>query len=241
MGIRQDNGVDNVTPKDKWEFDSEVARCFADMLERSIPDYKSMRGLIYELGEKFITPGTWITDIGCSTGLAVEPFYRKHQGDNRYFLCDNSDAMLEVCREKFREGIESGHVEIEPGNFFDKMIPENQSLILSVLSMQFMPTAYRQRMINDIYRALNPGGAFLFVEKIIADEGTDDLEVELYYRMKRMNGYSDEKIMQKRRSLENVLSPLKAEWNVDMLHEAGFGKVDMFWRCLNFCGWVAIK
>ena len=74
MGIRQDNGVDNVTPKDKWEFDSEVARCFADMLERSIPDYKSMRGLIYELGEKFITPGTWITDIGCSTGLAVEPF-----------------------------------------------------------------------------------------------------------------------------------------------------------------------
>ena len=62
MGIRQDNGVDNVTPKDKWEFDSEVARCFADMLERSIPDYKSMRGLIYELGEKFITP--WNVDHG---------------------------------------------------------------------------------------------------------------------------------------------------------------------------------
>ncbi len=47
--------------------------------------------------------------------------------------------------------------------------------------------------------------------------------------------------MQKRKSLENVLSPLKAEWNKDMLHEAGFEKVDMFWRCLNFCGWVAIK
>lgn len=42
--------------------------------------------------------------------------------------------------------------------------------------------------------------------------------------------------MQKRKSLENVLSPLKAEWNEDMLHEAGFEKVDMFWRCLNFVG-----
>ena len=200
MGNKQENGVDNVTPKGKWEFDSEVAKCFADMLERSIPDYRSMRSLVYELGERFITPGTWITDIGCSTGLAVEPFYDKHFDDNRYFLCDNSEAMLEVCREKFAEGIRCGVVEIAPGNFYEKMLPGDQSLILSVLSMQFMPTAYRQRMINDIYKALNPGGAFLFVEKIIADEGTDDLEVELYYQMKRMNGYSDEKIMQKRKS-----------------------------------------
>ena len=68
--------VDNVSPNGKWEFDSEVARCFANMLERSIPDYRSMRSLVYEIGEKFITPDTWITDIGCSTGLAIEPFTR---------------------------------------------------------------------------------------------------------------------------------------------------------------------
>lgn len=241
MSSSQDNGVDNVTPKNKWEFDGEVARCFADMLERSIPDYRSMRSLVFELGERFIAPGTWITDIGCSTGLAVEPFYRNHQKDNRYILCDNSDAMLEVCREKFAEAVETGVVTLWAGNFYDKVMVSNQSLVLSILSMQFMPTAYRQRMINDIYNALNPGGAFVFVEKIIADEGMDDLEVDLYYQMKRMNGYTDEKIMQKRKSLENVLSPLKAEWNENMLHEAGFCKVDTFWRCLNFCGWIAVK
>lgn len=238
---KQNNAVDNVTPGEKWEFDSEVAKCFADMLERSIPDYKSMRSLVYEIGERFIKPGTWITDIGCSTGLAVEPFYNSHLTDNRYFLCDNSEAMLDVCREKFAYGVKRGAVEIVSGNFYEQTIPDNQSLVLSVLSMQFMPTAYRQKMINDIYNALNPGGVFVFVEKIIADKGTDDLEVDLYYQMKRMNGYTDESIMQKRKSLENVLSPLKAKWNVDMLHEAGFGKVDMFWRCLNFCGWVAVK
>ena len=26
--------IDNVTPGAKWEFDSDVARCFANMLER---------------------------------------------------------------------------------------------------------------------------------------------------------------------------------------------------------------
>ena len=29
---------DNVHPGEKWEFNGEVAACFANMLERSIPD-----------------------------------------------------------------------------------------------------------------------------------------------------------------------------------------------------------
>lgn len=66
MEIKNQN-VDNVVPKSKWEFDADVAHCFANMLERSIPDYRSMRSLVYELGERFIKPQTVITDIGCST------------------------------------------------------------------------------------------------------------------------------------------------------------------------------
>ena len=111
MEIKNQN-VDNVVPKPKWEFDADVAHCFANMLERSIPDYRSMRSLVYELGERFIKPQTVITDIGCSTGLAVEPFFNKHGDNNAYFLCDNSEAMIEVCRDKFSVGISGGYVEL---------------------------------------------------------------------------------------------------------------------------------
>ena len=69
------NEIDNVTPNDKWEFNKEVAKCFVDMLERSIPDYRSMRNLVFEIGEKYIQPDTWLVDVGCSTGLASEPFF----------------------------------------------------------------------------------------------------------------------------------------------------------------------
>ena len=55
--------------------------------------------------------------------------------------------------------------------------------------------------------SLTDGGALIFVEKILS-ENMDDLMVDLYYEMKRENGYTDEQIMSKRRSLENVLSPL---------------------------------
>lgn len=238
---KEDKIIDNITPNKRWEFNGDVASCFADMLERSIPDYRSMRSLVYELGERFIKPETYISDIGCSTGLAVEPFYAKHKGNNKYFLCDNSEPMVKVCRDKFSVGIETGNVEVVNGSFFEQKIPDNQSLVLSILSLQFMPTTYRQSIINSIYNSLNKGGAFILVEKIVADKGMDDINVDLYYKMKRENGYTDEKILQKRKSLENVLSPLRASWNVEMLQEAGFEKVDMFWRCLNFCGWVAVK
>ncbi len=241
MWNNQDNRIDNVTPKGKWEFDSEVARCFANMLERSVPDYRSMRSLVYELGEEFIKPGTWITDIGCSTGLAIEPFYQKHREENHYFLVDNSEDMLKECRGKFMVGIEAGFVKVVNGSFYEQKMPWNQSLVLSVLSLQFMPTTYRQKILCEIYSSMNSGGALILVEKIVGDGGMDDLMVEMYYRMKRENGYSEEAIMAKRKSLENVLSPLKAGWNVGMMREAGFRKLDMFWRCLNFCGWIAVK
>jgi len=238
---KKDKKTDDITPNHRWEFNSDVANCFADMLERSIPDYKSMRSLVYELGERFVKPETYISDIGCSTGLAVEPFYAKYKENNKYFLCDNSEPMVKACRDKFSVGIKNGNVEVVNGSFFEQKIPDNQSLVLSILSLQFMPTTYRQSIINSIYNSLNKGGAFILVEKIVANKGMDDINVDLYYKMKRENGYTDEKILQKRKSLENVLSPLRASWNVEMLQEAGFEKVDMFWRCLNFCGWVAVK
>ena len=44
-----------------------------------------------------------------------------------------------------------------------------------------------------IYDGLEPGGALIFVEKILS-ESMDDLMVELYYEMKRENGYTEEQI-----------------------------------------------
>lgn len=134
--------TDNVKPGDKWEFTSEVAACFANMLERSIPDYKSMRALVYKIGKQHIRPGTLVLDVGCSTGLAVEPFVREHEKENTFLLIDNAPAMVEACRERF-EGI--GSVDVKHGNLWQFLpLEEQTSLVLSVLSLQFMPTAYRQ-------------------------------------------------------------------------------------------------
>ena len=42
------------------------------------------------------------------------------------------------------------------------------------------------------------------------------------------------KLNEKRLSLEGVLVPVTSNWNIDLLKQAGFRKIDVFWRWMNF-------
>lgn len=236
---------DNLVYKSRFKFDGDVAACFTDMLGRSIPGYETMRELTYKVGCEFVKPGTMVMDLGCSNGLAVEPFIRRFGISNKFMLYDTSEPMLEECRRRFAAWAEqkTGTVTIINCDISDdiaQMFPV--SLVLSILTVQFTPIEKRQRIIQSVYDALEPGGAFIFVEKVLGNSAmTDALFVEEYESLKRGNEYTDEQIKSKRESLSGVLVPVAAEWNESMLRSAGFNTVECFWRYLNFCGWVAVK
>ncbi len=59
--------------------------------------------------------------------------------------------------------------------------------------------------------------------------------------MKRCNGYTREEIDRKRLSLEGVRVPLTARWNEELMQQAGFTRIDCFWRWMDFAGWVGVK
>ena len=58
---------------------------------------------------------------------------------------------------------------------------------------------------------------------------------------KRRNEYSELEISQKREALENVLIPYKTSENINLLREAGFKEVEVFFRWYNFTGIIAKK
>ena len=92
--------------------------------------------------------------------------------------------------------------------------------------------------VNNIFNS-NSGS---LVEKVLgADAFSDRLLVETYYDRKGENGYSTDQITAKRRSLEGVLVPVTADWNVEMLKQAGFKHVECYWRHLNFAAWIGVK
>lgn len=234
---------DNVMPTGKWEFDQEVTDCFEEMLERSIPAYSDMRELVTRIGKRYVRHRTSIIDLGCSTGEAINPFIQKFGCQNNYRLYDVSKPMLEKTRNRYAGWIEEGFVDVQELDIRNGL-PEHTyaSLILSVLTLQFTPIEYRQKIIQSIYDGLEPGGALILVEKVLGSNyALDSMLVDEYYRIKADNAYTQEQISAKRKSLEGVLVPITAKWNEEMLKDAGFRNVDCFWRYLNFAGWVAVK
>lgn len=233
---------DKTMPNTKWVFDEEVASVFDTMLSQSIPSYDRMRDLCFQLGKRFVTPNTGIVDLGASLGRAVEPFINQFGSANSYYLYEVSEAM----RDRL---VNNPTFMIDPVHILNQSIADvgsygaiRNSLILSILTLQFTPIEHRQTILSNIYNSLETGGAFILVEKVLGHTKLlDDTMVDTYYKMKGENGYTKEQIAAKRKSLEGVLVPVKAKWNQDLLIEAGFSHIDCFYRDLNFAGWIAIK
>lgn len=223
----------------KWEFDENVTKVFGDMLSRSIPNYEVMRQLVFNLGKNFILEDdSIIVDMGCSNGLSVESFVTAFPR-NPFYLLDVSKPMLEECRKRFKD---YPFVFVWDNDLRKGLPVDNINLALSILTLQFTPIEYRQNILQDVYDSLSDGGAFIIVEKVLGNSAKiDDLFVKEYYNLKQENGYTQEQIANKRKSLEGVLVPLTSSFNEHLLHQVGFKYVDCFFRCLNFAGWIAIK
>jgi len=239
---------DEVTPNGRWEFDTDVAEVFDDMLARSIPQYEVMREAVFQVAAPFQQKGTDIVDLGCSRGEAIAPFVDRFGAYNRYYLCDVSLPMLEATRERFKGLImgpmpgTQGIMRVEDLDLRESYPPVDACITLSVLTLQFTPMEYRQRILRNVWKHTASGGVFILVEKVLgATAEIDELMVNVYYDMKRRNGYTEDQIQRKRLSLEGVLVPATAAWNEDLLKMAGFRYVDCFWRWQNFSGWIAIK
>jgi tRNA (cmo5U34)-methyltransferase len=228
---------DQVKKEGKWTFDDEVTKCFDNMLVRSIPDYYTMRYLVGELGKSSITsPADVIVDYGCSVGGSIEPFVEL---GNKIYGIEVSKPMYEECKERFKC---YPQVEILPNDIVTDFPEIRAKLAMSILTIQFTPIEERWQLLKNIYDNLEEDGCFIFVEKILASSAEmDGLFTDAYYNMKRKNGYTEEQIFGKRKSLAGVLVPALSMDNEHFLYEVGFRKVECFWRCLNFAGWIARK
>lgn len=225
---------------DRWEFNAEVTRVFDDMLERSIPQYHAMRRTVFEIGRRFgrtdMTP--IVVDLGCSRGEAMRPFVEAGWLAVGY---ETSEPMLEAAAARYADCTQVTLVE------HDLRVPlppaiDAADVVLCVLTLIFTPINHRQRIVQDAYDRLRPGGAMLMVEKVLGrGASVDRLMVDLYHDTKVAAGYSREEVDRKALALEGVQVPVTAEWNEDLLRNAGFREVDCFWRWCNFAGWVAVK
>lgn len=245
-----------------WEFNAAVTDVFDEMLNRSIPQYEIMREAVLEVGTSFVRPGTVIIDLGTSRGEALAPLIKRFGAACEYIGVETSKPMAEAFKARFADWMkhEPGVASIVRLFEFDLRVqfpfdglsrsvataptalPQMATLVQSILTLMFTPINYRQKIVRQAYEVLQPGGAFILVEKVLGEGWyIDALQVAMYHEMKKRNGYSREEIDRKRLALEGIQVPVTARWNEELLRNAGFTQVDCFWRWMNFAAWVAIK
>jgi tRNA (cmo5U34)-methyltransferase len=229
-------------PAGPWQFDESVTNVFSDMLKRSIPQYEVMRRTVFDIGMRHAKPDTAVVDLGCSRGDALAPFVESLGSLNRYVGVEVAPPMLSAARDRFSQQIATGLVTIRSLDLREDYPAAEASVTLCVLTLQFIPLEHRQRVLHDAYANTQPGGAFVLVEKVLGStSGLNAMMVDVYYSRKREAGYTEEEVQRKKLALEGVLMPVTAQWNAQLLRDAGFREVDCFWRWMNFAGWVAIK
>lgn len=234
--------VDRVIPDGPWKFDQEVAETFDNMLERSIPQYQVMRRAVFDVGMRFVGPGSTVIDCGASRGEAIAPFVEELSGNGKFICVETSDPMADSLDARFAEERSEGVVEVHRRSLKDFYPDVDADLTLAILVMQFIPIEYRQSVIQRAYDRTRPGGALILVEKVLgADSDLNRLMVGLYHEHKLRHGYTREDVDRKAFSLEGVLVPVTAQWNVELLRQVGFRRIDCFWRWMNFAGWIAVK
>lgn len=222
-----------------FEFNAAVADVFDDMIHRSVPMYAELIRQQARIVQIAAPRGARIYDLGSSTGnLALALCKRMPAGAFSLAAVDTSQPMLDISKKRLNaigRSADVTHMNADVRN----IVLESAGAVVANFTLQFIPPADRDTLLEKIHRSLEPGGIFLFSEKIVhPDPGLADLQVNFYYRFKKENGYSELEISQKRDALENVLVPETVETHQKRLQRCGFTVCDLWLKWFNFCSWI---
>ncbi len=225
-----------------FRFDAQVADVFTDMIERSVPGYRSIITMIETLTEHYAQSGSTLYDLGCSLGGATLSMRSGIAATGcRIVAVDNSEAMVERCRKLIERDHHSVPVELVCDDIRNVDIADASAVVLN-FTLQFIPPADRLKLMKRICNGMRPGGVLILSEKVVfADAHLNDLLTDIHHDFKRAHGYSDLEVSQKRSALENVLVPETIATHRERLIEAGFSSVDVWFQCFNFMSMLAVK
>lgn len=225
-----------------FKFDESVVNVFPDMIQRSVPGYAAIISAIGILAGRYSQPNTVCYDLGCSLGAATLAMREQVLAENcRIVAVDNSGAMISRLRQNLPNDTGRAPVEIVCADIRELPI-ENASVVVLNFTLQFIPTADREAFLRKIYRGLVPGGILVLSEKLsFEDARQQQLQIDMHHHFKKMQGYSDLEISQKRAALEKVLVPETFAAHKQRLTVAGFASVEIWFQYFNFASMIALK
>lgn len=231
---------DNIqTSNANWTFSGVVPENFDNHVSKSVPMYHEGHNLVCRLSDFFLHDNSKCYEIGSSTGELTKKLAEHNKHKKIGFVgVDPVKEMIAVANKKCENitNISFLHEDIMNVEL------EKSDLIVSYYTVQFIKPRVRQLVFDKIYESLNWGGAFILFEKVRAcDARFQDMMTALYTDYKLEQGYTEEEIVSKTRSLKGVLEPFSTQGNIDLMKRAGFVDITSVFKYVSFEGFLAVK
>jgi len=199
------------------KFSFDTVKDFDEHILASIPNYEEIHKCIDGMMEYFIKDGALICDIGCSTGSLLKRL------DNNFRDTAISLIGYDTCKNLLPADLSGSRCEFVLADVLNDDIQVSDSdIVFSIFTLCFIP-------------------AFICVEKIYSTHPRiETIFNSLYYSYKRER-FEDREILDKEESLREIQTPLSAAENINMFRNAGFDKIDSFWKYYQFEGWICLK
>lgn len=232
-------GTDIALQQETWSF-ADALDHFDEHIVQSVPNCQQQREYIASLARFFLHAQATVYEIGVSTGGLAEVVLERtpERQQLQYIGLDVEPSMIERARLRLQH---DPRFKAHCANAIEYDF-QTPTLVISYYTLQFVPLPERQRLLQRIFQALEPGGALILYEKTLGEDAqVQDMLTQLYFDFKSEQGLSSDSILNKAVALRGVSMPLSLSANHQLLKETGFQTVEMIYRAFCFAGYLAIK
>lgn len=201
---------------------------YDDWIQKALPCYDELFSVAVESIPFAFDDKLNILDLGAGTGLFSRHVFQSYN-NSTFTLIDIADEMLSKAKKRFADSESQFSYIISD---YRKTLPQSQTdLIISSLSIHHLDNDEKQKLFNEIYFNLKPGGVFINVDQIKAPND----HFQKYYwstwlKKVRQTGASEQQIqasIQRRRDFDKDST---MEDQLNWLRNAGFERVDCFYH-----------
>jgi len=215
---------------------NSVAEKYDMQRNELIPLMDIFYGTVVEL-VKITNENAKILDLGAGTGLLTELVIKKYP-NAEYTLVDIAEEMLAIAKERF-ETLDNVSFNVE--DYRDGISGGKYEAIISSLSIHHLDSYEKRNLYKNIFNILEDGGVFINADQV-KGEDCESEEIVKEYQLSHIENCSllrEEKDETYGRIKLDKMDKMSTQ--INMLKEAGFKSVDIYYKYYNYVVFRARK
>ncbi|SFP51898.1 tRNA (cmo5U34)-methyltransferase [Variovorax sp. 770b2] len=209
---------------------------YAEKTARIVPGLHDLQTMAALLVAEHAPESANVLVIGAGGGMELKALAQAHS-QWRFVGVDPSQPMLDLAAATLgalaeRVQLHHGYTDTAPTGPFDAAT--------CLLTMHFVPVEERKSTLMEIHRRLKPGAPFVMAH-LSFPQAPEEREVWLsrYVAFAVASGVDAQNARKAASAIGSTLPLLSPEREEELLVEAGFANVRLFYAGMAFRGWVA--